>query len=141
MTQPKSKTWADAVSKDKARRCPACGAKDGMHFRPHNESREFRGHWFEFDGMAWVCASCNDFIWAPDAAHLEEDRWQAFRVRIMRVELGLSQREAGALIGGGTNAFQRYESGEQRPTTAMLNLLKLLVNDPSRLEELRKGAA
>jgi HTH-type transcriptional regulator/antitoxin MqsA len=58
-------------------------------------------------------------------------------VASVRKKLGLSQRRAGDLIGGGPRAFQKYESGEIEPSEAMLNLLRLLDNDPSRLSELQ----
>lgn len=55
----------------------------------------------------------------------------------VREKLGLSQRAAGELLGGGPRAFQKYEAGKQAVSTPMSNLLRLLVNDPSRLDELR----
>lgn len=54
----------------------------------------------------------------------------------MRTLLGLSQREAGRILGGGPNAFYRYESGRARPSHTMVNLLRLLVADPRRLAEI-----
>lgn len=62
---------------------------------------------------------------------------QAAYVAAVRKKLGLSQRQAGEVIGGGPRAFQKYESGEVGPSEAMLNLLRLLENDPSRLHELQ----
>ncbi len=55
----------------------------------------------------------------------------------MSKKLGLSQRQAGELIGGGPRAVQKYESGEVEPGEAMLKLLRLLDNDPSRIAELQ----
>ncbi len=40
------------------------------------------------------------------------------------------------ILGGGENAFQKYEAGKELPTRAMSNLLRLLDNDPARLREL-----
>ena len=57
-------------------------------------------------------------------------------VATVRKKLGLSQRQAGELVGGGPRAFQKYESGEVEPSEAMLKLLRLLENDPQRLNEL-----
>jgi len=53
-----------------------------------------------------------------------------------RTALGLSQRKAGELLGGGPRAFQKYESGKQAVSVPMSNLLKLLAKDPSRLREI-----
>ncbi len=54
----------------------------------------------------------------------------------IRKKLQLSQRRAGMILGGGENAFQKYEAGKELPTRAMSNLLRLLDNDPARLREL-----
>jgi HTH-type transcriptional regulator/antitoxin MqsA len=58
-------------------------------------------------------------------------------VRKLRERLNLTQKEAGELLGGGANAFQKYETGEVAPSQAMVNVLRLLANDPARVEELR----
>jgi transcriptional regulator with XRE-family HTH domain len=52
------------------------------------------------------------------------------RIRTIRLELGLSQEDAGALLGGGPRAFQKYESGEVSPSAALEQLLQLLVQSP-----------
>jgi len=61
-------------------------------------------------------------------------------VRAVRERLGLTQREAGDLIGGGPNAFQKYESGEILVSKAVSNLLGLLDRHPEQLGELRREA-
>ncbi|MBI3517196.1 MAG: type II toxin-antitoxin system MqsA family antitoxin [Proteobacteria bacterium] len=58
------------------------------------------------------------------------------KVRKLRERAGLSQRRAGHLLGGGPRAFQKYETGQVEPSVAVLNLLTLIANDPSRLDEL-----
>jgi len=50
--------------------------------------------------------------------------------------LRLSQRDAGRLIGGGPNAFQKYESGDIVLSKAADTALRLLSNNPKRLDEL-----
>ena len=57
-------------------------------------------------------------------------------IRTIREGLGLTQREAGVLLGGGPTAFAKYESGTARPSTAFANLLKLLKANPSTLNTL-----
>lgn len=61
----------------------------------------------------------------------------AASIKQLRESLNLTQREAGELLGGGANAFQKYESGSTEVSQPMLNLLRLVANDPSRLDELR----
>ena len=55
---------------------------------------------------------------------------------IRKRKLGITQQQAGLVIGGGQNAFQKYESGEVIITKSLNNLLKLLANDPSRFDEI-----
>ena len=54
-------------------------------------------------------------------------------IRIIREGLGLTQREAGELLGGGPNAFAKYETGQTTPSAAFANLLKLLEANPRAL--------
>ncbi|MYF45772.1 MAG: type II toxin-antitoxin system MqsA family antitoxin [Rhodobacteraceae bacterium] len=50
---------------------------------------------------------------------------------IRKRKLGITQQQAGLLIGGGQNAFQKYESGEVIISKALNNLLKLLAVIPA----------
>jgi HTH-type transcriptional regulator/antitoxin MqsA len=61
----------------------------------------------------------------------------ASEVRRVRKTLGLTQREAGLLLGGGPNAFQKYETAELVPSKAISNLLRVLEVHPAALEVLR----
>ena len=62
----------------------------------------------------------------------------ASEVRRVRKTLGLTQREAGLILGGGPNAFQKYEKAELVPSKAISNLLRVLEAHPSALEVLRR---
>ena len=62
-------------------------------------------------------------------------------IRIIREGLGLTQREAGELLGGGPNAFAKYESGQTTPSTAFAHLLILLKADPGALNTLHPERA
>jgi HTH-type transcriptional regulator/antitoxin MqsA len=57
-------------------------------------------------------------------------------IRRIRKRLGLTQERAGAVIGGGIRAFQRYESGDLLPSRAISNALVLLDHDPAALSVL-----
>ncbi|MDC0738537.1 type II toxin-antitoxin system MqsA family antitoxin [Cognatishimia sp. SS12] len=59
------------------------------------------------------------------------------QIKKVRLALGLSQREAGRLIGGGPNAFQKYESGDVLLSKSADTALRLLAVDPRRLQEIR----
>ena len=51
-------------------------------------------------------------------------------IRSIRERLGLTQAEAGELIGGGPRAFTKYETGTVKPSAAVINLLRLLEANP-----------
>lgn len=59
------------------------------------------------------------------------------RVRSVRKSLGLTQEEAGVIIGGGKRAFQKYESGANPPSDAAVGLIELLARHPEEVETLR----
>ncbi|MFZ0150368.1 MAG: type II TA system antitoxin MqsA family protein [Xanthobacteraceae bacterium] len=61
-------------------------------------------------------------------------------MRRIRVKLKLSQRDAGFVLGGGPNAFQKYESGEILVSKAMANQLRMLDAHPEQVEELKEQA-
>jgi HTH-type transcriptional regulator/antitoxin MqsA len=61
-------------------------------------------------------------------------------IRRIRKKIGLTQREAGAIFGGGPNAFQKYEQGAVTVSKAMSNLLRVLEKHPDAVEELKKYA-
>ncbi|PTQ87188.1 type II TA system antitoxin MqsA family protein [Agitococcus lubricus] len=55
---------------------------------------------------------------------------EAALIRETRKKLGLTQREAGELFGGGVSAFSEYERGKTQPHKATLLLLRLLNAHP-----------
>ena len=69
-----------------------------------------------------------------------EGRLDPQAVRRIREKLGLSQKDAGRLIGGGPNAFQKYESGDVLASGAVTSALLLLDRDPGGLDMLRNTA-
>lgn len=60
-------------------------------------------------------------------------------IRVIREGLGLSQLEAGELLGGGPRAFTKYEAGTVKPAASVVTLLRLLEVDPSALALLPGG--
>lgn len=51
-------------------------------------------------------------------------------IRAIREACGLSQQEAARVFGGGPKAFEKYESGEVAPSSAMTRLLLLAARRP-----------
>ena len=72
-----------------------------------------------------------------DLAFRELKAAYAAHVRKVRKRLGLTQEEAGRLIGGGRRAFQKYESGVMAPSDAAVGLIEVLNRHPEEVEVLR----
>lgn len=72
-----------------------------------------------------------------DEAYAELRKQYAAHVREVRKSLGLTQVEAGEIIGGGKRAFQKYESGKAPPSDAAVGLIEILARSPKQLEVLR----
>lgn len=92
--------------------CPACGE---MEFA-------------DSEGAAW-------FFAAVQAAQQHTMQQQAKTLRSIRSRLGLTQKQAAELFGGGVNAFSEYERGITRPSKATVLLLHLLDKHPELLQE------
>ena len=56
-------------------------------------------------------------------------------IRRIRMELGLTQEQAGERIGGGRRAFSKYESGSVQPSAAVINFLRILDRNPHLMTE------
>jgi transcriptional regulator with XRE-family HTH domain len=57
-------------------------------------------------------------------------------IRRIREGLGLSQVEAGEVMGGGPRAFAKYEKGTTKPSASILKTLRMLEANPRTLEAL-----
>ena len=58
-------------------------------------------------------------------------------IRRVRAKLKLSQREAGAILKVGQNAFDKYERGLVEPSGPTAQLIKILDRHPEIADELR----
>jgi HTH-type transcriptional regulator/antitoxin MqsA len=140
------------MPKVKTQPCPSCGGK--MRFEKRTDTLLYKGQERPIQTQAWWCKSCDEAILAGEALRARELEFQKLKAEVdqvlapgevaaVRSRLGLSQRKAGELLGGGPRAFQKYEAGTQAVSAPMSHLLTLLANDPTRLDELRdvaKGA-
>ena len=95
----------------------------------------------------WWCRDCDEAVFDPEDQEAADRAFQQLRARVdglllpeqvraIRKRLGLSQRKAGELLGGGPRAFQKYERGLVTVSKPMSNLLRLLDADPSGLADL-----
>lgn len=129
----------------KTQPCPACGGR--MKYENHDDVLTYKGQSRTIKTVGWWCTECDEAILTGDALVAHEKAFQQFKAKVdgvlgpaevakIRAALGLSQRKASELLGGGPRAFQKYESGTQALSVAMSHLLRLLAKDPSRLDEL-----
>lgn len=123
--------------------CPKCSGSD-IASRSYSDTVDFRNLEFDVEGLLdSKCQNCGH-VWTTHEQNLknqtlireiyagERDRLRAKQgllsgqeIAQLREQLGLNQREAAALFGGGYNAFNKYESGEVLQSFAMDRLLRL----------------
>ena len=128
--------------------CPECGQTLTRGIRPM--TLRYKGFSATFDMPGLYCAGCGEGV--HTGAEMQESDRQLNRlraraenvllpeeVRRIRKKLGLTQQEAGQLLGGGPNAFHKYEIGDVLPSHAISNLLRVLAENPGGLEVLRRG--
>ena len=133
-----------------SRVCPACGGRMARGSKP----REFQYHGevVTIRQPGWYCTKCHEGVHDGADIKATDKEFVAFKakvdgvlnpgdVRRIRERLHLSRRRAGQVLGGGPRVFQKYESGTAAVSQPMSNLLRLLVKDPKRLDELPGPAA
>jgi HTH-type transcriptional regulator / antitoxin MqsA len=105
---------------------------------------EYKGASITFDMPGWYCEQSGESIHTGEDMKVSDralNRLKAEReglpapeeIRRIRTKLGLTQEQAGELIGGGPRAFQKYEAGDLLPSRAVGSALALLDYDPSGL--------
>lgn len=132
-----------------SRQCPACGAPDGLRAFMSATLRVTVKGGLSADvaGLSgFRCSKCAEeildagstraFAAAGDALVLQTRVEIGAHLKRTRQKLGLSQRRAAELTGGGHNAFSRYELGKAEPLPAVTNLFRILDPHPELLKEL-----
>lgn len=61
-------------------------------------------------------------------------------IRAIRLNCGLSQRDAGEVFGTGEKAFGKYEAGEIEPSNPTKRLLRLAMQHPELFRKPKRGA-
>ena len=128
--------------------CPETGRPMIRDTRPMTINYKGKSATIQMPG--WYCDESGESVHTgedmkvSDAALRElkngVDLLNAQEVKRIRTKIGLTQREAGAIFGGGPNAFQKYEQGTVTVSKPMSNLLRLVEKHPEEVEELRKYA-
>lgn len=130
-------------------KCPACGGAELLH-DTRNLPYTYKGKKTVIPAVTGdFCPTCAESI--LDAAESERVMREMLTfnrqvnaaavdpgfIATVRKKLGLDQREAAELFGGGVNAFSRYETGRTKPPLALVKLLKVLDRHPDLLHEIR----
>lgn len=135
----------------KTRACPSCEGR--MHRGFREQEAVYQGHAMKYSQPGWWCKSCDDGVLdgedneVHDAA-LHEVMARAKKspispllIRVAREAVGISQREAGRVFGGGPTAFYKYETARAIPSAGMANLLRLALQRPDLFAKPLRGAS
>ena len=126
--------------------CPNTRAP--MHRDTRPMTLTYKGESATFDMPGWYCATSDESIHTGTDMVVSdrilnrlkavvEGLLAAEDIRRIRKKLRLTQAEAGAIIGGGPRAFQKYEAGDLLPSRAISSALMLLDRHPEGMEILR----
>lgn len=102
-----------------------------------------------FDMPGWYCHESGESIHTPEDIKVSDAALRDLKIKVekllppdeiqrIRKKLALTQREAGEFIGGGPNAFQKYESGDVLLSKGMSNFLRVLEKHPEEVDLLKK---
>lgn len=129
--------------------CPETGQPMVRGVRPMTIT--YKAHQASFDMPGWYCEASGESLHTGEDMKVSDRALNRLKaqvegllepeaVRRIRKRLHLSQKDAGRLIGGGPNAFQKYESGDVVVSHAVMSALLLLDRDPSGLSFLKQRA-
>ena len=130
-------------------KCPSCGSADVIH--------ETRGFPYTYKGRETVfpaiegdyCDACGEAVFDAATSERLSAEMLAFNRKVnasivdpaeiatIRKNLGLDQKQAAEIFGGGVNAFSRYETGKTHPPVALVKLLRVIGKHPELLSEIR----
>jgi HTH-type transcriptional regulator/antitoxin MqsA len=129
--------------------CPECGAPSPVH-ATRDVLYIYKGKNTTIPAVTGHhCSACGEITLDKEEVDRYGDMVAAFHRQVngevvdpiyvltVRKKLGLDQREAGSIFGGGDNAFSRYENGKTSPPVALVKLLRLLDRHPELLAEVR----
>ncbi len=129
--------------------CPICG-KGILKKSLIEEIFEYKGNQLKIpDYIIFQCSDCEESIVDNQTLKDSEKIIRNFQrktdglltsdeIRKIRVALGFTQEDFGAILGGGAKAFARYETGQVTQSKAMDNLLRIVDEYPSVLNLIEK---
>lgn len=137
--------------KNQIKQCLACGSKS-VERGTRETSYDYKDQVYTYAQAGVWCNDCGEVFLEKsdlDATDLliydfmarVDGRLTSADIRRVRKKLELTQKQAGELIGGGPNAFSRYERGKAYPTRGTENFLRVLDKHPELLQELLESRA
>ena len=128
---------------------PETGKLLRRDIRPFDLS--FGGHTITVAMPGWYGDDVSDSIHSGADMVVSDHALRTIKARIagllepadiqrIRKKLRLTQKRASEIIGGGANAFQKYEAGDVIVSQAMSHLLRLLDRRPELLAEIQQNA-
>lgn len=129
--------------------CPVCGGAELLPNRTKLTPFEWLGHDTMLEGQGDLCPLCGEMVLSHEGSESLERQMLEFKQKVrqeisspeaiceVRKKLGLTQKQAGELFGGGVNAFSRYERGCITPPLALVQLFRILDRQPELLDILR----
>ena len=111
----------------------------------------YKGQSRTIEMPGWYCTDSDEGIHTGDDLRVSDAALKDLKIEVenllapeevkkIRLKMGLTQREAGQIIGGGPNAFQKYEAGKTMVSRGISNFLRVLERHPEEVEELKKQA-
>jgi len=130
--------------------CPETGHPMVRDVRPM--TIKYKGNSIEVDMPGWYCENCGEGVHTGKDMLVSDRALNRLKAKVdglllpetvkrIRKRLKLTQRDAGTIIGGGPNAFQKYESGDVLVSKAVASALLLLDNHPEGLSVLKSREA
>jgi HTH-type transcriptional regulator/antitoxin MqsA len=132
------------------RTCVCCDAETEMTaFANETHQVVFRDQKKDVEALSgFRCGACGEIEYdqasaeryadAGDALVIEARRVVGDELRRIRKRLRINQVEASKLTGGGHHA-SRYETGKVIPTSAVINLFRLLDRHPEEIKNLKRA--
>jgi HTH-type transcriptional regulator/antitoxin MqsA len=125
--------------------CPLCGGTLTRETRKVKTRYRDQDQYYDQPGQ--YCSSCGEaFLNSEDLAATAAIRKDfektvdrlltAGQIKAVRTRLGLSQRRAGELFGGGPMAFSKYERGIASQSRSTDILLRLLASGKIRIKDI-----
>jgi HTH-type transcriptional regulator/antitoxin MqsA len=136
---------------NKKGKCPDCGAE--MKRATREIVWNYRGKKYTYKQSGMYCTRCDNAHLSDEDVETTEKQLIAFRaevdaalnpllpppeIKAAREKLGISQKRASELFGGGPMAFSKYERGQYKQSVSTDILLRLLIAGTIKISDIEK---